>query len=37
MSTTEELHALNLKQDVWDNMPRVVVWAESGKIYGENF
>ena len=37
MSTTEELHALNLKQDVWDSMPRVVVWVESGKIYGDNF
>lgn len=33
MSTTEELHALNLRQDAWDNMRRVMVWAESGKIY----
>lgn len=33
ISTTEELHALNLRQDAWDNMRRVMVWAESGKIY----
>lgn len=33
MSTTEELHALNLRQDAWDNMRRVMVWVESGKIY----
>ena len=33
MATTEELHGLNLKQDAWDNMPRFLVWADSGKIY----
>ena len=33
MATTEELHCLNLKQDAWDNMPRFMVWVESGKIY----
>lgn len=33
MSTTEELYALNLRQDAWDNMRRVMVWVESGKIY----
>lgn len=34
MESTEVLHGLNLKQDAWDNMPRVMVWANSGKIYG---
>ena len=33
MATTEELYSLNLKQDAWDNMPRFLVWADSGKIY----
>lgn len=33
MESTEVLHGLNLKQDAWDNMPRFLVWADSGKIY----
>lgn len=33
MESTEVLHGLNLKQDAWDNMPRFLVWANSGKIY----
>ena len=33
MESTEVLHGLNLKQDAWDNMPRFLVWSDSGKIY----
>lgn len=33
LGSTEELHGLNLDQNTWDSMRRVMVWAESGKIY----
>jgi hypothetical protein len=33
LGSTEELHGLNLDQNTWDNMRRVMVWVESGKIY----
>ncbi|MHC1898476.1 hypothetical protein LC169_18215 [Escherichia coli] len=33
LGSTEKLHGLNLDQNTWDSMRRVMVWAESGKIY----